>query len=150
MSKDWEKIKPSKVAEYVDKFGNIKMFLHFMEVDLAKYKSIQSLGFQPGEDILYLVTDLSRWCNEPNTFKLDFYLFEGEYHLCLKRNKDKEFKDEDIPEKIFEIINNIFRIYRNDSLCITLMDDCDGKLIASKLKIFLDDLSVALKKTNEL
>ncbi len=150
MSKDWEKIKPSNVAKYVDKFGNIKMFLHFMEVDLAKYKSIQSLGFQPGEDILYLVTDLSRWCNEPNTFKLDFYLFEGEYHLCLKRNKDKEFKDEDIPEKIFEIINNIFRIYRNDSLCITLMDDCDGKLIASKLKIFLDDLSVALKKTNEL
>ena len=92
---------------------------------------MQYFGFHPGKDIFFYVTNLKRWCGNGKWYKLDFYHFQEEYFLCLRRYKNDIFCEDNLPSKIKQGITKLFshRKMMKDGEPIKMSGECDCILL---------------------
>lgn len=101
---------------------------------------MQYFGFHPRKDIFFYVTNLRRWCGNGKQYKIDFYRFEKEYFLCVKRINNEAFEEENLPPKIRQCICCLFtrREQMIDKKCIQLIKCSDKTKVIEALRKLVD------------
>lgn len=137
----WVTIELSKAKDYVGVMNERCLELSCIAEKLfSDCNDMQYFGFHPGKDVFFYVTNLKKWCGNGKKYKNDFYRFEKEYFLCIKRINNEAFEEENLPPKIRQCICCLFprREQMIDKKCIQLIKCSDKTKVIEALRKLVD------------
>ena len=148
----WISIGISEAKDYVGEM-DVKCIemCDIAEKHFPDCKNIQYFDYHPSEKIFYYVTNLKSWCGNGKWYKIDFYRFESNYFLCLKRINNEIFVENALPSKIRQGIKNLFpnREMKDDN-CILLMKAVDKEKIVAEFRRLMNYLKDVNREVIEI